>query len=145
MGKINSKKVVYNDIEFDSKTEGEYYQYLINNQEGLGIQKIMLQHSFELIPGFNVDCLECRKGMVKSPKTGKLIQCKKCKGEGVNKRQSWTYTADFVIFYKDKQSEVIDVKGFANERFPLVKKMFEWKYGKRLIVVEKSKKGWVRK
>lgn len=33
----------------------------------------------------------------------------------------------------------------ANERFPLVKKMFEWVYGIELIVVKRKGKEWVRK
>lgn len=145
MGKINSKKVVIDGIEFDSKTEGEYFQYLISNKETLGIKDVKLQPFYELIPEFSVNCDKCTGGYTTSPKTGNPIKCKKCKGESVNKRQSWTYTADFLIIYKDKTPEVIDVKGFANERFPLVKKMFEWKYSKRLIVVEKTKRGWIRK
>jgi hypothetical protein len=40
--------------------------------------------------------------------------------------------------------EVIDVKGHANERFPLVKKMWERKYGQELIVVKKVNGKWKR-
>jgi DnaJ-class molecular chaperone len=93
-----------------------------------------------------VDCKKCiGEGKKPSPKTGKLIKCVRCEGTGKISKQSWSYTADFLIEYNDGYSEVIDVKGHANERFPLVKKMFEYKNGHELIVVEKSKKGWVRK
>jgi hypothetical protein len=40
---------------------------------------------------------------------------------------------------------VIDVKGgFINERFPHVKKMFEYKYRQELIVVKEEGPGWKR-
>lgn len=146
MGKINSKKVVIDGIEFDSTTEGEFYQYLMSNKENLGIKEIELQPFFQLIPGFNVNCDKCVNGYIISQKTGNRIKCRKCKGEGINRRNPWTYTADFLVTYENnKPLEVIDVKGFANEKFPLVKKMFEWTHKHRLTVVEKSKKGWVRK
>ncbi|MEB9942487.1 DUF1064 domain-containing protein, partial [Bacillus cereus] len=62
------------------------------------------------------------------------------------KRRDWKFTADFLVTYKDGTQEVIDVKGYANDRFPYMKKMFEYRYKQELVVVMKDKqKGWIRK
>lgn len=139
MSKINSKKTVVDNIEFDSQTEAEYYEYLKSRED---IEEITLQPQYTLIEAFVIDCGRCIKGKVESPKTGRLINCKTCEGTGKRKRQAWTYKADFEVIYKNGILEVIDVKGFANERFPLVRKMFEHKEGFELLVVKKTKTGW---
>jgi len=139
MRKINSTKTVVDGHEFDSKTEAEYYEYLKKRDD---IDWIDLQPRFTLLPAFEIGCGRCYKGKVQSPKTGKLIKCKPCGGTGKRTRQAWTYKADFQVWYKDGMMEVIDVKGFANERFPLVRKMFEHTEGYELIVVKKTKNGW---
>lgn len=92
---------------------------------------------------FEVDCSRCRFGKVKSDKTGNLINCKTCSGTGKRTRREWTYTADFRIIWKDGHEDIVDVKGFANERFPLVRKMFEYQHKKELLVAKKQKNGWV--
>lgn len=146
MAKINSVKTVYDGITFHSQTEAEYYQHLKNNTKKLNIREIILQPHFELIESFTVPCSRCRgNGKKPSPKTGNLIKCTRCKGSGEAHRQDWSYTADFQIIYNDGYSEVIDVKGYPSEKFPLYKKMFEFKYITELVVVKKTKKGWVRK
>lgn len=140
--KIAAKKVSYDDHEFDSTMEKEYYEYLKSLDT---IQDIQLQPEYTLMPGFNVECGRCKEGEVISPKTGNPIKCKTCKGSGYRKRQPWRYTADFRVTYKDGNIEAIDVKGgWINERFPLVKKMYEYKYGKELVVIKKKKGEWVR-
>lgn len=137
--KINSKKVVIDGHEFDSQTEAEYYQYLKSRDD---VKEIVLQPQFTLIEHFQIRCSRCVGGQVISPKTGNVIQCKTCKGTGFRDRQSWTYRADFEVLYDDGKIEVIDVKGFANERFPLVRKMFEYTEGYELLVVKKVKGQW---
>lgn len=144
MAKINSKQTVVNGIIFDSKTEAEYYQHLLTNKD---IEHIVLQPKYTLLKEFEVECSKCEgKGKTPSSKTHRLVNCKTCKGSGKRSRQAWTYTADFRVKYRDGREEVIDVKGWTNERFPLVKKVWERKHGKELIVVkwDKKKKEWVR-
>ena len=60
-------------------------------------------------------------------------------------RRGWEYHADFKVIYNNGEYEVIDVKGYADQRFPLVKKMFEHTQNKPLTVVKKIKGKWVKK
>lgn len=143
MGYIPHKKTMAHGILFDSKDEADYYSYLLEQPNITGVVR---QPQYTLLEPFQVICSKCKgEGKKPSPKTGKLIKCTTCQGTGRRARQSWTYTADFLVTYQDGHEEVIDVKGFANERFPLVKKMFEWVHGIELIVVKRKGKEWVRK
>ncbi|MBE7105180.1 DUF1064 domain-containing protein [Bacillus cereus] len=120
-GRINSKKTQVGDIVFDSKTEAEYYLVLKSDPE---VVEIQLQPQYMLLEGFYITT---RDGKQK-------------------KRRDWKFTADFLGTYKDGTQEVIDVKGYANDRFPYMKKMFEYRYKQELVVVMKDKqKGWIRK
>jgi hypothetical protein len=137
--KINSVKVVIDGHEFDSTSEGQYYEYLKSRADVLDID---LQPHYTLVEPFEFECRRCIAGRIKSPKTGNLIKCKACNGEGYRNKQPWTYKADFKVTYDNGKVEVIDVKGWANERFPLVRKMFEYTQGFELLVVKKHKGGW---
>ncbi len=139
MGKIASKKTEIDGHLFDSQTEAEFYQYLKSRDD---VGDIILQPQFTLLDAFEIECGRCFMGKVESPKTGKEINCKTCKGTGKRTRQAWTYKADFEVWYNNGMKEVIDVKGWANERFPLVRKMFERTQGIELLVVKKTKGGW---
>ncbi|MCM3488801.1 DUF1064 domain-containing protein [Alkalihalophilus marmarensis] len=142
MARIRSKQVSYYGHTFDSQAEGEYYLILRSNPT---VEKIELQPQYTLIEAFTVPCYKCKgSGRAKSKKTGNDVQCSSCKSTAVTKRRPWSYKADFKVTYKDGQQEVIDVKGYANERFPLVKKMFEYTTGQELIVVKKKKGEWIR-
>ena len=142
MAKIASRKVSYYGIEFDSRTEGEFYLMLRADKN---VKNIVCQPQYTLIEAFAVDCSKCKgEGKVESLKTGKLIQCRSCKGTGESKRRGMVYTADFLVTYQDGRQEVIDVKGYANERFPVVKKIFEWMTGQELVVWKKTRAGWKR-
>lgn len=119
-GRINSRKTVVLGIEFDSKTEAEYYLFLKSNPE---VVEIELQPQYILLEGFYITTREGKR----------------------KKRRDWKFTADFLVTYKDGTQEVIDVKGYANDRFPYFKKMFEHRYQQELVVVKKDKqKGWIR-
>lgn len=144
--KILAVKTEVDGITFDSSLESEYYIYLRDNKELLGIKSLVLQPKFDLLLPFNVPCNRCRgEGKKSSPKTGNPIKCQRCKGTGATEKNEWTYKADFQVTYEDGYTEVIDVKGWANERFPLYRKMFEWTYGKELVVIKKERGKWVRK
>ncbi|PDY91447.1 DUF1064 domain-containing protein [Bacillus toyonensis] len=120
-GRINSRKTVVLGIEFDSKTEAEYYLVLKSNPE---VVEIELQPQYMLLEGFYITTRDGKR----------------------KKRRDWKFTADFLVTYKDGTQEVIDVKGYANDRFPYMKKMFEYRYKQELVVVMKDKqKGWIRK
>lgn len=146
MARIISKKTLVDGHLFDSKTEAEYYIYLCKNRQSLNIKEIIKQPSFQLLNEFDVPCNRCRgEGKKPSPKTGRPIQCRRCEGSGKTTNQSWNYTADFKVIYEDGYSEVIDVKGYADAKFPLYRKLFEYTYGIELVVIKKSNKGWIRK
>ncbi|MED4399802.1 DUF1064 domain-containing protein [Metabacillus fastidiosus] len=137
--KINAIRTVINGHEFDSQTEAEYYLELLKRED---IAEIELQPQFVFMIPFQVKCSRCVKGRVPSPRTGNMVNCKTCKGTGKRNRQGWSYRADFRVHYKNGKVEVIDVKGFANESFRLVRKMFEYKQGIELLVVKKIKGQW---
>lgn len=142
-GKINSKKTEVAGIVFDSQTEARYYQYLKLQDD---IETIEIQPQYTLLEPFGITCTSCKgEGKTPSPKTGKPINCKKCKGEGRRIRSGWKYTADFRVTYKNGEVEVIDIKGgFTNERFPHVKKLWEYQNKQELIVIKADGKGWKR-
>ena len=127
---------------FHSELEAQYYEYLIQQED---IANIKLQPEFILLEPFEVDCYLCN-GSGRVPGKRGTKQCTRCTGTGKKQRQKMMYTADFKVIYKDGREEIIDVKGgFKNEQFPLRKKLFEARYKQELIVVTKTKKGWVRK
>jgi len=139
MGKINSRKTTVDGITFDSQTESEFYRHLMGRDD---VKDIELQPHFILMDEFTVSCGRCVKGKVSSPKTGNPINCRTCRGTGERTRRPWTYTSDFRIIWDAGHEDIVDVKGWANERFPLVRKMFEYRHGKELLVVKKQKNGW---
>jgi hypothetical protein len=143
--KIESKKTVIHGFEFDSKSEADYYDYLIRNKEALNIREIEVHVKFELFPEIFLQCFICQGSKkVKSEKTGNLIKCRKCSGTGKRKSNGAIYTADFVITYNNSQREVIDVKGFANDSFSLRKRLFEQTYRLPLLIVKRQGRGWVK-
>lgn len=140
MRKINSVKTKIDGYEFDSLTEGEFYKHLKSRDD---VKKIIVHPTILLLKPFVIPCGRCHLGKIKSRKTGKEIKCHRCHGEGFINRQSWTYTPDFEVFWKDGSRSFYDVKGgFKNERFNLVKKMFEFKYQEELLVVKNVKGQW---
>ena len=49
---------------------------------------------------------------------------------------SLKYKADFIVFYKDKPAEVIDVKGFKTKEYIAKKKVFEDKFNLKITEIE---------
>lgn len=115
MSKYNNKKVVFNDITFDSKMELDYYKMLLEDEN---VESFLVQCPFTLIGDYEIE--------------GKFIK-------GVK------YIADFYIKYKDGKVIVVDIKGFETADFKLKKKMFEYKYKTKLYCITYSKidGGWI--
>lgn len=100
--KYSNKKVILDDIKFDSKREGNRYMELKMLEKSGLIKELELQKEFELQPSFK-----------KSGKTYRKI----------------TYKADFYYFDNHLGRYVVeDVKGFKTDVYNLKKKMFEYKY-----------------
>ncbi|HDI4517413.1 TPA: DUF1064 domain-containing protein [Listeria monocytogenes] len=99
--KYNAKKVVIDDIKFDSKAEAAYYQQLkLLKMTGEVV-------SFDLQPEFIL-----QDSFVKNGKKYHAIK----------------YRADFLVRYKDGHEELIDVKGMLTNEFILKRKLFEMRY-----------------
>ena len=118
MSKYGAKKVVVDDITFDSKMESEYYLYLKDKKDNGEIKDFELQPQFELLPKFQ--------------KHGKTYR-------------AMMYKADFKIEYLDGKVEIIDVKGFTTSDFKLKEKLYNYKYEYPLLLITYSKKwgGWI--
>lgn len=142
---IVSKKAKFKGITFDSGTEARYYKVLLNDPN---VKHIELQPVYRIIEPFEVECKRCRGvGKLVNETTGRLNKCSLCNGNGKRTKQGAIYTADFKVTYQDGYQEVIDVKGYADAKFPIRKKLFESTTGIELIVVEFDAKNrqWVRK
>ncbi|EAE5890366.1 TPA: DUF1064 domain-containing protein [Listeria monocytogenes] len=99
--KYNAKKVVIDNIKFDSKAEAAYYQQLkLLKMSGEVV-------SFDLQPEFIL-----QDSFVKNGKKYHAIK----------------YRADFLVRYKDGHEELIDVKGMLTNEFILKRKLFELRY-----------------
>lgn len=108
MSKYYSKKVVVDDITFDSKREADRYIELKLLEMAGKIKDLKLQHQFVLQPPFK--------------KNGKTIR-------------AITYIADFTYFDLEKMKNVVeDVKGYKTDVYTLKKKMFEYKYPDLTII-----------
>ncbi|TWT04973.1 DUF1064 domain-containing protein [Planomicrobium sp. CPCC 101079] len=139
-----SKQAEFEGHQFDSLTELAYYKQLKKDPAVLNIE---LQPFYQLVDRYQVECKRCSgTGKLPSPRTGNPINCTLCKGYGKREKPGIGYTADFRVTYIDGFEEVIDVKGGPVGRdFPLRQKLFEKRYGKELVVVERKGKGWGRR
>ena len=98
--KYNNKKVVIDNITFDSKLEATRYRELkLLERKGI-IKDLVLQPSYELIPSF---------------KKGNKTYRKTC------------YIADFCYYDNELGKTIIeDTKGFKTDVYILKKKLFEY-------------------
>lgn len=118
MSKYKNKKVVVDDVNFDSKMESDYYLYLKQlEQQGI-VSEFLMQKKYTLLEGYD--------------KNGKKIR-------------PIHYLADFEVHYADGHIEVVDVKGFLTPDFKLKKKLFEYRFPFTLKLVKFSKidGGWI--
>lgn len=118
INKYGAKKVMIDDIIFDSKMEGMYYLYLKERRAVGAIKDFTLQPSFELMPKFTK--------------------------RGLNFR-AITYKADFHVWLDSGTNYVVDVKGFETADFKIKKKLFEYQNPQELKLVTFSKidGGWI--
>ena len=99
--KYKNKKTMVDGIKFDSEMESHYYLYLKQLKEMGEVVDFVLQPTYLLQEGFNLN--------------GKRIR-------------PITYKADFKVIYKDGHEEVIDVKGKLTEEFKIKRKMLLYRY-----------------
>ena len=99
--KYKNKKTIVDGIKFDSEMESHYYIYLKQLKEIGEVVDFILQPTYLLQEGFDLN--------------GKRIR-------------PITYKADFKVIYKDGHKEVIDVKGKLTEEFKIKRKMLLYRY-----------------
>ena len=102
MSKYKNKKVVVDNILFDSKKEANYYTKLKILRDAGKISGLRLQEKFVLQPSFKLN-----------GKTYRAI----------------TYVADFVYKDQEGQTHVVDTKGYRTEVYKIKKKLFMKKFG----------------
>lgn len=124
--KCNAKKVVVDNIKFDSKKEAERYKVLKRQEANGEIQNLQLQVKFDLIPPAYEEIVTY------TPKTHKEKKKKVKVESGV------TYVADF-IYIKDGQRVVEDVKGYRGGAtyniFVIKRKLMLYVHGIRVVEV----------
>ena len=99
--KYKNKKTIVDGIKFDSEMESHYYIYLKQLKEIGEVVDFVLQPTYLLQEGFDLN--------------GKRIR-------------PITYKADFKVIYKDGHEEVIDVKGKLTEEFKIKRIMLLYRY-----------------
>lgn len=112
-GKIPHKKVLYNDILFDSKLEVSIYKYLCKK----GIVFKYNAKSFELQKGFKPTIPFFIRG------TDRKTHRNVFKLDNT-KVQNISYTPDFILYLDGGIEIILEAKGKPNERYPIVKKLF---------------------
>lgn len=123
-GKIKgNKKILYNDVMFDSKLELSIYKYL--NKKGIVFK--YNAKSFELQKGFKPTIPFFIRG------TDRKTHRKVFKLDNT-KVQNISYTPDFILYLDGGYEVILEAKGFPNERYPMVKKLF-----RRLLERKKNK------
>lgn len=119
--KYNAKKVVIDDITFDSKKEANRYCELKMLERAGKIKNLELQKVFELIPAQ----YEENDEVYKSGKNAGQQKRGKCIEKAVK------YIADFV-YTEDGKMVVEDTKGFRTTEYILKRKMLLYFYGIRI-------------
>ena len=117
--KYNNHKVTIDDIAFDSYMESRYYRYLKELQQQGIVKSFDMQVPYILQNAFT--------------KNGK-------------RHRAIKYVADFVVYYKDGHTEVIDIKGAITKEFAIKRKLFEKRYSDLTLKLLTYKSGrWVEK
>lgn len=116
--KYNNKKVIVDGIEFDSKTESDFYLHLKELKEKGEIKDFELQPPFTLQEGFRY------------------------KGRWIHPIK---YIADFRVVNNDGTTYVVDIKGMETADFKIKKKIYMKKFPEelKLITFSKIDGGWI--
>lgn len=122
MSKYGNQKQVVDGITFDSKREVDYYLTLKLLQKAGEVTTIETHPKFVLQLGF-WKCTRCKVTWNENLKRG---VCPNCRSK-MPKTSAITYSADFLVTYKDGRTEIVDVKGMETEAFKIKRKLFEYK------------------
>jgi hypothetical protein len=117
--KFGAVKVTIDDIEFDSKSEGQYYKKLKLDKEEGKIKDFDIQPTYLIHDAYEINNKKVRP---------------------------IHYKADFIVYHLDGRTEVIDIKGMdPTPEFKLKKKLFESKFNIELICIKYVVKfgGWI--
>lgn len=117
--KYSNKKVIINDIQFDSKMESKYYLHLLELEKQGVVSEFLMQKKYILLEGFRKDGKQFRP---------------------------ITYLADFEVHYTDGHIEVVDVKGMITHDFAIKRKLFEYRFPHlrlKLVTYSKIDGGWI--
>lgn len=97
--KYKNSKVIIDNIKFDSKEEGRYYECL-KKRFNAGELKFHLQPIVTLVPSFKLPCGALQRAI--------------------------TYAPDFLIDYADGGYEYVDIKGMATQAGILRRKLYNY-------------------
>lgn len=130
--KFGNKKVTIDGMEFDSKSEGEYYLVLKKRQEEGEISNLRMQVPYVLIPkimGEKVKHLKTKDKLVPYVKQSEI-----------------KYIADFVYWDNFFEEEIIvDVKGCKTDVYKLKKAMMLYINGLEITEVKAASTGKKKK
>lgn len=98
--KYKNKKVIYNEIKFDSQKERNYYIKLKLLEDAGKIKDLKLQVKFELQPKFK---------------------------SGNKTIQAISYIADFTYLDEENKLHIVDTKGVRTDVYKIKKKMMQYK------------------
>lgn len=114
--KYNSRKVIVDGVEFDSKKESRRFHELVLLERAGRIQGLQRQVKFVLIPAqYEPDTIGKRGGV----KRGRLLE-REC-----------SYVADFV-YTEDGKRIVEDTKGFKTKDYIIKRKLMLKEHGIRI-------------
>lgn len=130
MGKFHAKKQIYDNIQFDSITEKNYYIYLKDLMKKGQVTEIICHPVYLLQEKYIIH--EGKIILSSNDNFEKIRRKYKCKTH-----QEITYAPDFVVTYKDKHIEAVDVKGKETDVFRIKEKLFNFRYPELELVVVK--------
>lgn len=135
--KYSNKKIMIDNIQFDSKLEAEYYVHLKKLKEEMKIKGFELQPEYKLLDAYIV---VKNNIYLEGTKEYKKYKNSKLKDRDV---REVNYIADFLIYNNDGTKTVVDVKGQETEVFKIKRKMFDIKYpNENLLLLDKYQGEW---
>lgn len=121
--KYHSRANEIDGIKFASKREAVWYERFKEKKAHGEIKDFKMQVPFELIP--------VQKQIVTViDKKGRQVDKEKVIERAV------TYVADFIVIHSDGSTEVYDVKGFPDQKYPIKRKLLLYVHGLRITEVK---------